>query len=334
MEGKGITVGIIVGLIIGAGALYFAQDYVLPIKNAAPETTVQENTVDEKYLNEYKQWATGEIEKYQDYSGQLEIYIDELATENQKLRTELDYEKQPDLEDLLEKARLESELQRYQDYSKDVEDILEDLREAVKSESAKPRTIIDDQEINWHVTDSKGNQYNWNMPIETYENQIKRFEPQDKLRLELTSTGEVFTVRDHTQFIKRSFEKVIDDVYDNAKDDANFAYEVWYIVSQLTTYSYDIGEDPRWALETLSRGGGDCEDTAILIADMLKSSKHTTNWEIQLVYFDADNPNNPKTMNHVAVSIDDGEYNYILESTSKDSPYSWPDGVTGWYFDV
>ena len=86
--------------------------------------------------------------------------------------------------------------------------------------------------------------------------------------------------------------------------------------------------------ETLSRGGGDCEDTAILIAEMLKSSKHTTDWKIQLVYFDAYNPNNPKTVNHVAVAIDDGEINYILESTSKEWPYSWQDGVRGWYFDV
>jgi len=336
VQAQNIAVGIIIGFIVGAGTLYVAQDYVLPTEN-----TVQENTVDEKYLNEYKQWATGEIEKYQEYSEQLKTFVDDLEADNQKLRKELQYEKQPSLEDLLEKAALEAEIQRYkdysqdlEDYSKDVKDILEELREYVVTESTKPRTVIDNQQINWHVTDSKGNQYDWSMPIETYENQIKRFEPQDTLRLELTGTGEVFTVRDHTKFVQRGFEKVIDDIYDNAIGDTDFAYEVWYIVSQLTTYSYDIGEDPRWALETLSRGGGDCEDTAILIAEMLKSSKYTTDWEIQLVYFDAYNPNNPKTMNHVAVAIDDGEYNYILESTSKESPYSWPDGVRGWFFDV
>ena len=39
-------------------------------------------------------------------------------------------------------------------------------------------------------------------------------------------------------------------------------------------------------------------------------------------------------MNHLAVHIDDGTYNYLIESTAKDDPYAWPDGVTGWYFEV
>ena len=172
MQAQNIAVGIIIGFIVGAGTLYVTQDYVLPTEN-----TVQENTVDEKYLNEYKQWATGEIEKYQEYSEQLKTFVDDLEADNQKLRKELQYEKQPSLEDLLEKAALEAEIQRYkdysqdlEDYSKDVKDILEELREYVVTESTKPRTEINDQQINWHVTDSKGNQYNWSMPIETYEN--------------------------------------------------------------------------------------------------------------------------------------------------------------------
>ena len=171
------------------------------------------------------------------------------------------------------------------------------------------------------------------MPIETYENTIKSYEPYDYLTLDNTNTGEQYTVRDYRGFIGTSFSKVIDDIYDNVGSE-QFAYEIWYIVSQLTTYSYDIGEDPRWALETLSRGGGDCEDTTILIAEMLKSSSHTRNWTIKLVYFDADNPSSPRTMNHVAILVEHDGYSYIIESTAKDSPYQWPDGVSGWYFEI
>ena len=205
----------------------------------------------------------------------------------------------------------------------------DDLKEA-----SKPKTTITDQAINWDVSDSKGNRYSWSMPIESYENLIRFPGPTNILRLDNTQTGETYTVRDYTPFVRNGFSNVIDQIYDNLQDKSQFPYEIWYIVSQLTTYSYDIGEDPRWALETLSRGGGDCEDTAILIAEMLKSSKHTTNWKIELVYFDADNPNDPKTMNHVAVHVDDGTYDYILESTAKNDPYAWKDGVRGWFFKV
>ncbi len=214
-----------------------------------------------------------------------------------------------------------------------LEQTFEKLNESIRNQQ-KPLTSIIDQKVNWHVSDSKGNVYDWAMPIETYEWYVRAYEPQNIQRLENTFTGEIYEVRDHTKFIQYSFKNVIDQVYDNSKDDADFVYEVWYIVSQLTTYSYDIDEDPRWALETLSRGGGDCEDTAILIIDMLKSSKHTQNWKIELVYFDADNIQIPKTVNHVAVKINDGEYNYLVESTAKDDPYAWPDGVYGWYFEV
>ena len=58
---------------------------------------------------------------------------------------------------------------------------------------------------------------------------------------------------------------------------SDFIWEVWYIVSQLTEYNSDqdyyVGDEGRYALDTLARGGGDCEDLVILIADMLMSSE-------------------------------------------------------------
>ena len=250
----------------------------------------------------------------------LQVKYEELQVKYEKLRTDRDKIslQNKDLEQALEKSRGQT-----------MKQIIESTRNQLK-----PSTSIIDQKINWHVSDSKGNVYDWFMPVETYEWYVRAYEPQDMLTFKITSTNEIITVRDHTKFIQSSFKDVIDEVYDNSENDADFVREVWYIVSQLTTYSYDIEEDPRWALETLSRGGGDCEDTAILIIDMLKSSKHTKNWKIELVYFDSDNPQDPKTANHVAVNINDGQYNYLVESTAKDDPYAWPLGVTGWYFEV
>lgn len=280
-----------------------------------------------EYMETYKVWAHDTINFYKSQLLESNKSLEILKDENNNLKFKNNL-----LSAQLESVNTQSDkafdaLEAYQKYADEIDSYFDE-------EKLKPKTTIIDQKINWDVSDSKGNLYFWSMPIESYESTIRATEPYKFLKLENTSTGDVYTVRDHTLFVKTSFTNIIDGVYDNSKNDYDFAYEVWYIVSQLTTYSYDIGEDPRWALETLSRGGGDCEDTAILIADMLKSSKHTKNWKIQLVYFDAYNPNDPKTMNHVAVHIDDGTYNYFIESTAKDDPYAWQDGIQGWYFEV
>ncbi|MER3408222.1 MAG: hypothetical protein C4292_05650 [Nitrososphaera sp.] len=104
--------------------------------------------------------------------------------------------------------------------------------------------------------------------------------------------GSVIIVRDHTKFVdSTSFADIIDEVHANAGgSDRQFLYELWYITSEMTTYSPDIGEDPRWPLETFVEAGGDCEDLVILMASMLKSSAHTKDWKIQMVYFDLQNP--------------------------------------------
>ena len=109
------------------------------------------------------------------------------------------------------------------------------------------------------------------------------------------------------------------------------------MVSKLTIYSLDIQEDPRFAIETLVRGGGDCEDTVILIADMLRSSSHTKDWKIKLIYFDSDNPTNPQNINHVALSIDEGNGRYIIETTAKtiEDFTMWNNiDIIGWSLDV
>jgi len=213
-----------------------------------------------------------------------------------------------------------------------------EYQQEVKQEvqGSYPKATLDDQTVKWEFYDSRNNFYVWTLPIESYESYIRATEPQNTFRLQMDN-GNVVTVRDHTQFVRESFKEVIDQVYDNAGSDRVFVYEVWYIVSQLTTYSTDIGEDPRWAVETFTRGGGDCEDLAILIADMIRSSKHSKNWDMEFVYFDSDNPSRAEKVNHVAIKIDFGEGHSFLEPTAKtlDALDYWNErGISGWYYDV
>ena len=212
-------------------------------------------------------------------------------------------------------------------------------RESAEAELAvaakPPYTIVQGREIKWAFKDSEGNTYNWEMPIDSYRDVIESQEPSGQLQLQKDDDS-IIVVRDHTKFVdSKSFEKVIDEVYENADSDRQFLYELWFITSQLTTYSTDIGEDPRWALETFTEAGGDCEDLVILIASMLKSSEHTGGWTIQMVYFDADDPSSRKDVDHVALYVKTDEFATFVESTDKkDGLGYWKGSISGWYFDL
>ena len=201
--------------------------------------------------------------------------------------------------------------------------------------AVEPQTVINKEVVEMTLYDSKNNKYFWITPVTNYENAVKIDEyPIIPLA---TNTGQIITVGDFRPFVQTSFSDVIDEVYDNLENPDYFVYEIWYMVSKLTIYSLDIQEDPRFAIETLVRGGGDCEDTVILIADMLRSSSHTKDWKIKLIYFDSDNPTNPQNINHVALSIDEGDGRYIIETTAKtiEDFTMWNNiDIIGWSLDV
>lgn len=206
------------------------------------------------------------------------------------------------------------------------------------------RATIYNSTVFWTFTDSKGNLYEWDMPIVTYENQVKDSEALSTYNSEshtlLLSSGDTITMTAFEGFVVSSFDQVIDDIYENAHDNYDFVHEVWHIVSQMTVYADDVdsSSEGRFALETFTRGGGDCEDLAILVADMLRSSSYTQDWEIQLVYIDSDHPTMPQTANHVVVFVDYGESHVIVEATAEPDMYGghphYPDGIRGWFYDV
>jgi hypothetical protein len=191
------------------------------------------------------------------------------------------------------------------------------------------------REIEWTFHDSKGNVYHWQMPVDTYRLIVESPQPHDMLHLK-KSDGTTIVVRDHTKFVDNwSFRNVVDQVYANSKNDKDFLYELWYITSQMTTYTEDIGEQPRWPLETFTEAGGDCEDTTILIASMIKSSSHTKGWDVKMVFFDLDNPYKAENVNHVALFVKAKDFSTYVESTDKqDGLNYWQDKIDGWYLDV
>ena len=198
------------------------------------------------------------------------------------------------------------------------------------------RTTIQGTEVTWEFYDSKGNYYNWNMPISTYEYWVDVSKDLERKTIDLRTDNGVIETISLDGFATIAFTNVIDGIYDNAISDADFVWEVWYVVSQLTVYDEDLDDysEGRFSLETFTRTGGDCEDLAILIADMLMSSEHTTDWTFQYVYMDGDNPTDPQDMNHVMLVVNDGTYDYFIEATASPDWDHYPEGVTGWFFDV
>ena len=204
-----------------------------------------------------------------------------------------------------------------------------------------PLTTISGTEVHWEFYDSKGNFYAWSMPISAFEDLIQPSRDYSLYQVYdnpnyIELNGLDVPAPNFDGFVQDSFSEVIDEIYDNSHDDSDFINEVWYVVSQLTVYDKDLTleSEGRYALETFTRAGGDCEDLVILVASMLMSSSNTSHWEFQYVLMDSDNPLDPQDMNHVILYVDDGQYVYFIEATAPPSWDYYPDGVNGWWFDV
>ncbi len=143
---------------------------------------------------------------------------------------------------------------------------------------------------------------------------------------------ETINAVDYRPFVEtKTIKSIADELYNMSSTDEEFVKEVFNMLKQITTYTEDVDGEAHFPITTLLSAGGDCEDTAILTASLLKAPR--PDWRVDLVYMDANNPENPAEFNHVAVYVDTGEYATFIEttSTSEMSPYT---KVVGWYFTV
>ena len=102
------------------------------------------------------------------------------------------------------------------------------------------------------------------------------------------------------------------DLYYSSPDDYTFIREVWKVVAQFTAYKSEIQDTPRFPVETLLSGGGDCEDHAILFASMILASPAP--WVVEFTYMDGYHPTQPQTLNHVIVQVMTQNREYLVEA--------------------
>jgi len=193
-----------------------------------------------------------------------------------------------------------------------------------------PYTAISGREITWVWNDLDGDTHQWNLPIDVYRSWIERTKPYEELLLR-TQNGSVRMIDFRPYIYSESFSDVIPEFYQECADEWVFAKEIFNLVAQLTVYSEDIGEVPRWPVETFTEAGGDCEDLAILFASLLKASPYP--FKLSLVYMDIDNPTEPQEPNHVIVWIEADDWKAFAECTSKQG-WDYYDSVTGWYYEL
>ena len=219
----------------------------------------------------------------------------------------------------------------------DYDILLADYRRLSARAIVPPYIFVQGRKVHIAFVKSNNDIVRWEVEFDDLEQAIRqgyraRENPlnvfTDSVRLE-NNDGSYFYLRDYRTFVDPyPFRTVIPELYYAADNQDAFIREIWHIATQLTTYSAEIEDTPRYPLETLLAGGGDCEDTAILVASMLKAAP--VNWDVGLIYMDSDHPTTASVVNHVIVYINTGSQEYYIETTS-----SWnmePNrNVAGWY---
>lgn len=258
--------------------------------------------------------------------------------------------------DLLQKhndlvQQYNSLLEQNNEYREDMEQVLNELQTALEGAIVPPYITMNGRKASYSFRNLDNQIESWSFDVETLEANtitgtfMRNLSISDLNRLGLSDVtqrfingkkyvnlGGEFTFLDFRPYIlKDNFLNSATNFYSRHTDDESRIKEVWNMVTQLCPYTGEMKETPRLPLETLLFGGGDCEDLAILTASILKAM--SSDWTVQLVYMDSDSPTSYRTINHVSVFVDTGEYKTFVESTQKDimSPY---ESVDGFYVDI
>ena len=205
-------------------------------------------------------------------------------------------------------------------------DALEELGQSLQP----PYTAISGREITWAWEKINGDIQYWTLDVDTYRGWIELPKPHETV---LLSTGDTtHTMQDFRPYVHtKGFSKVIPDLYQQCADEMVFAKEVFNLVTQLAVYSADIGEVPRWPVETMTEAGGDCEDLAILFTSLLKAAPYP--YKLSLVYMDSDNSTDPQNPNHVIVWVEADDWKLFVDCTG-DQGWDYYERVVGWYYEL
>ncbi len=215
-------------------------------------------------------------------------------------------------------------LAEYTDTKLKYANILEELEQSLKI----PYVVISGREITCAWKDRGGELHKWTWSVDHYRAWIENPKPSETVRL--NCGGTVYTMRNLVPYVRtESFSKVISSFYKECASERVFAQEMFNLVIQLTAYSTEIGEVPRWPVETLTEAGGDCEDLAILFASLLKAAPYP--YKLSLVYMDSNNPTDPQNPNHVVVWVEACDWKSFVDCTS-DQGWNYYTEVVGWYY--
>lgn len=127
-----------------------------------------------------------------------------------------------------------------------------------------------------------------------------------------------------------TFTPIAEDFYNRHESDLDRIREAWNFITGPNDYVAEITETPRLPLETLLFGGGDCEDSCILLGSILYNMPGITP---SFWWMDADNPMDPQEINHVVIGVETNSGEYIIETTSSNTmlPYN---GVSGFSAEI
>lgn len=125
--------------------------------------------------------------------------------------------------------------------------------------------------------------------------------------------------------IPGNFDPMAEKFYNRHNSDQNRIREAWNFVTQINDYVAEIRETPRFPLETLLFGGGDCEDSCIILGSILYNMPSITP---SFWFIDADNPKEIQEINHVIIGVETSQGEYLIETTSSDTmlPYNEVEG--------
>ena len=114
--------------------------------------------------------------------------------------------------------------------------------------------------------------------------------------------------------IPSNFTPLAEKLHNRYESDLKRIRAAWNFVTQLNDYVAEIRESPRFPLETLLLGGGDCEDSAILLGSLIYAMPR--NYNVSFWFIDIDHPTDPENINHVVLGVDVDDTQGFIETTS------------------